>query len=343
MRMQQQRPIVVWVVLAWLALVPQAAGQTGDDGGAVFQAGQAGPIVFPTRDVAGLHDLYNGDRGYNAQGMGHLVLPPGIGADDRVPAMVVLHGSGGEWGGRGIRHAALLAPQGVAVLVVDSFEARGLGRTVGYIQRLRRANVPDQVADAFAALDALGRHPNIDADRIGVMGYSMGGMSTILTAYQDVAAAAGRTPNRFALHVALYAPCIISLADPGTTGAPIVALWGDQDESTERGACDALVAELEGGGSPVAAHWLDGAAHGWNMLSPMRFAASLPQGNPCRFVVQPGGESIELVTGRSERTDEQFIDVLAACSDRGYTIGHHAGADHTANRILGEAIEAHLR
>ena len=346
MHLHHRGSITVWVaVLAWIAFTVPAAAQTGADAGsdALFQPRQAGTLTFPTRDVDGLHDLYTGARRYNARGLGELILPPRIGADQRVPALVILHGSGGEWSGRGIRQAALLSPQGIAVFVVDSFEARGLGRGFGYIERLRRANVPDQVADAFAALDVLGAHPNIDADRIGVLGYSMGGMSAILTAYEEVAGAAGLTQNRFALHVSFYAPCIISLTNPATTGAPVVALWGDRDESTDRRACDGLIAELERGGSPVASHWLEGAAHGWNTLRPMTFYSGLPQGHPCRFVIGSAGDSVEQVTGRSERTDDRFIDVLAACSDRGYTIGYHAGADQEANRILLEAIEAHLR
>lgn len=331
--------------LIWLMVAPLSVGRA--DGGAVpvdrFQAGQAGLVSFPTRDVDGLDDLYTGGQGYDARSLGTLVLPSEAGAARPVPAMVILHGSGGEWSGRGQRHAAFLADQGIAAFVVDTFEARGLGRGWRYLDRLRRANVPDQLTDAFAALDILATHPDIDARRIGVMGYSMGGISAFLAAYGEIAGAAGPTPHRFALHVPFYAPCFVSLTDNRTTGAPIVTLWGERDESTHRAACDAWVREAQDGGSPVTAHWLAGAAHGWNTLSAMTFHPSLPQGSPCRFVVGPGGAVVEQVTGRTEATDEAFIDILASCSGRGYTIGHHAEADAAANAILLDTIAEHLR
>ena len=303
----------------------------------------SGLVSFPTRDVGGLHDLYNGERRYNARALGEFVLPADMDDTGPVPAMVILHGSGGEWGGRGSRHAAFLAGHGIATLVVDSFEARGLGPDTAYLERLREANMPDQIADAFAALDALGADPRIDAERIGVMGYSMGGISAFLATYEEVAEAAGLTPNRFALHVPFYAPCFVSLADTRTTGAPVVALWGASDESTDPEACDRQVRDLADGGSAVATHWLDGAAHGWNMTAPMRFVPSAPRGSPCDFVVNAAGEAVESITGRSERGDAAFIDVLAACADRGYTMGRHDAADRVANEILLEAIAEHLQ
>ena len=329
-------------IVAGLALSGLAASQPGQAAEDVdrFQAGQSGLVAFPTRDVDGFHDLYHGENRYNARSMGTLVLPAEI--DRPVPAMVILHGSGGEWSGRGIRHAAFLAEHGIAAFVVDTFEGRGLGRDVRYAERLRHVNVPDQIADALAALDVLSSHPNIDAGRIGVMGYSMGGASALVTAYEEIAGIAGPTSNRFALHVPFYAPCFVSHSDNATTGAPIVAIWGDRDESTHQDACTALADELSDGGSAVATHWLEGAAHGWNNLNPMTFYPSLPHASPCLFVIGADGDVVERITGNAVRTDEQVVDTLASCTDRGYIIGHHPEAHAEANRILLQAIEAHL-
>ena len=72
-------------------------------------------------------------------------------------------------------------------LSIDTFASRGLGKKDQYIQRLMKVTFPDQLADAFGALDALQRHPLIDGDRIGVMGYSMGGATTSLAAYESIA------------------------------------------------------------------------------------------------------------------------------------------------------------
>jgi dienelactone hydrolase len=299
-----------------------------------FQAGQSGRVSFPTRHVEGINELYHGGKGYNARTLGELFLPAAKGRGQVFCAMVILHGSGGEWSGRGKRHAAFLAENGVAAFVVDTFEGRGLSKKIRYMERLRRANLPDQVADAFAALNLLVSHPDIDADCIGVMGYSLGGISTFFTAFEEVATAASRTGRRFALHVPFYAPCAFRVENTETTGAPILALWGEKDETTDRAACDALVRDLEKGGSPVTVHWLKGAAHGWNGLKPMVFYPDVPRAEPCQFVVMRGGVLAERISGRRTKTDAAMVDVLNECSGLGYTIGHHAEADREANRLL---------
>ncbi|WP_299437594.1 dienelactone hydrolase family protein [uncultured Rhodospira sp.] len=324
------------LAVALVALCGAAgAGRAADDS---EQARPDAVLAFPTRDVAGVRELYADPKTPDATAWGTLTLPDDLADGETVPAMIILHGSGGEWSGRGARHAAFLARHGIAALVVETFESRGLGRGMAYIERLRHANLPDQVTDAYAALEALAARPAIDAERIGVMGYSMGGMSTFLAAYDEIAREASDTPHRFGLHVAFYAPCAFALNNRRTTGAPIVALWGTEDESTDKAACTGFLRELEAGGSPVTAHWLEGAAHGWNNLSDRRFYASLPTARPCWFRVRGDGTMVEEVTGRAAPTDTAMVDALSVCSDRGYTIGHDAEANETANRLLLEAI-----
>ena len=104
-----------------------------------------------------------------------------------------------------------------------------------------QVNFPDQLTDAFAALEILQTHPFVDGDRIGVMGYSMGGISTTLAAYEKIAQYGAKGKTRFALHVPFYAPCIIHLENGSGTGAPIVCLWGEENETTPKSRCEELV------------------------------------------------------------------------------------------------------
>lgn len=329
----------LWIPFAALATLAALAGAI------VYLpacAQEGATVSFPTRDVDGLSGLFGGDGAAHAEAAARLFTPDGFGTGEPVPAMVILHGSGGEWSGRGRRHGMFLAEHGIAALVVDTFESRGLGHDMAYLDRLRVANVPDQVADAYAALDYLRALPGIDPGRIGLMGYSMGGVSTYAAAFEEIAQAAGRAPDRFALHVAFYAPCFLEAMAPQTTGAPVVAIWGEADESTHRDQCVRLVASLQAGGSPVDVHWLAGAAHGWNGTGDMRFYPSLPHGSPCRFRVGANGTVAEALTGRPAATDGQLIAVMAQCTATGYTIGRHEQANAEANRILLEAIAEHM-
>jgi hypothetical protein len=40
--------------------------------------------------------------------------------------MVILHGSGGEWSGKGVNQAGFLVQHGIGAFIVDTFVSRGL-------------------------------------------------------------------------------------------------------------------------------------------------------------------------------------------------------------------------
>ena len=94
----------------------------------------------------------------------------------------------------------------------------GISKKDQYIPRLMEANFPDQLSDAFRALNTLQSHPFVDGNRIGIMGYSMGDASAILAVYGNMATASSKNSVRFALHIAFYAPCIIQPSKRVPTG-----------------------------------------------------------------------------------------------------------------------------
>jgi len=89
----------------------------------------------------------------------------------RLPAMILLHGSGGIQSGND-RWARELNDLGIATLTIDSFTERGIGSTVGAQGQLSELSV---IIDAYRALEILAKHPRIDPARIGLLGNSRGG------------------------------------------------------------------------------------------------------------------------------------------------------------------------
>ena len=113
------------------------------------------------------------------------------------------------------------------------------------------------VADAYAALRDLATRPEIDAGHVVLAGFSYGGMATTYALYAQMAdplAAAGGL--RFAGHVAFYAPCIARFRDSRTTGAPLLMLYGAEDELIVPDRCEQVAKDLRGGGSEVHHHRL---------------------------------------------------------------------------------------
>lgn len=101
---------------------------------------------------------------------GYLTKPEGPGP---FATLVHLHGCGGLPPAvkRSADHfwAERLAAWGYVVLVVDSFTSRHIGNTCS-------GEYAPRVADAYGALAWLTRQPFVDPQRVGVIGFSAGGI-----------------------------------------------------------------------------------------------------------------------------------------------------------------------
>src|ERR1700685_3230071 len=148
---------------------------------------------------------------------GVLYTPAGKGP---FPALIVIH----EWWGLndwGKDQAAKLADQGYAALAIDLY--RGKGATTPDMAHEIMRGVPEDRAkrDLHAAFEFLQSHPDVKKDRIGAIGWCMGG--------------------GYALDVALEEPTLAAdvinyghlATDPEALkkiNAPLLGLFGAQDQ-----------------------------------------------------------------------------------------------------------------
>ena len=132
-----------------------------------------GPIAAPKAQVSYV-SFQTLDEAKPLPEAGVLRIPVGI--DRRVPAVVIVHGSAGV-DSRGFSYATDLNQAGIATLEIDMWTARGIRGSEG-----RPKGVPETLPDAYAAFKLLAAHPAIDPDRIGIMGFSWGGVVSMLTA-----------------------------------------------------------------------------------------------------------------------------------------------------------------
>lgn len=189
------------------------------------------------------------------------------------PAVVVLHGSAGI-DARGDFYATALNARGIATLEIDMWEARGIVSLAD-----RPPHPIFTYPDAFAALAYLSAYPGIDPARIGVMGFSWGGVIAMASATENYATSFGG-PRRFKAHVAHYPVCyaynhpFISNSDFGSnagnplTGAPILIQIGDQDGYDEGATrCAELKASLVADEQDLmTVVTYAGAHHAWDRL-----------------------------------------------------------------------------
>jgi len=302
-------------------------------------------IIFPIKSPYDFTRVLNGydDLPIHA-GKGDLFLPKGARADNPVPAMVILHGSGGIQDGREYDYAQLFNENGIAAFVVDYYEPRGVTDATPYVVKTMAATEVDVMSDAYSALKILGTHPAIDKTRIGVTGYSYGGMATRYVLDDRLKNIMAPDVPPFALHMDIYGPCHQTLGHTGTTGAPYLAIHGDKDNSVDPALCQEVYKDLEAGGSKVESHVIAGAGHAWENAAPLsEFGGSYVRG--CKFSFDENGTFlVDGQSGRFQPTPEMtrpqramvragLGELAGSCVGQGYTVGNNPEADKKSKAL----------
>ena len=222
-----------------------------------------------------------------------LIKPDG---DGPFPAVVIVHdcsGLGPRSSGGPARWADALVAWGYVVVIPDSFTPRGFADGVCLIPGGARGDTGPytRAHDAYAALAALRALPYVDGRRIGLMGGSHGGSTTLATMLapaneRDPLADAKR--QGFAAAVALYPGCgarygswSVTRADrtgpvTGYSGvyrplAPLLILIGDKDDWTPAEPCSRMVEAGRSAGLPLELVVYPGAYHGFDSNNPVRY------------------------------------------------------------------------
>ncbi len=216
------------------------------------------------------------------------------GSMTRGPAVLILHGGGGV-DGRGAFYARALQEAGIATLEITMFQF-GCPPKAG-----PRATMPH----ASAALRWLGGQPAIDAKRLGVMGFSWGGVMTVLLSSQLVQERLGKDVPRPVALAPLYPVCSAIArmvknperacynAQTRMSASPMLINVGTDDDYEEgKRPCDALIAMWPAAArEQVTVNYIEGATHAFDyQKAAVRFYDGLShagRGGMVRLVPSP--------------------------------------------------------
>jgi dienelactone hydrolase len=222
----------------------------------------SGRYAFASWTPKTLAELAQGSRsGAAVAVIGHLFLPSGA---DKVPAVVLVHGSGGVYDALLDFWPKQFNAAGFAVFTLDMFAPRGVQSTAE-----DQSQVPfaADVADAFAALRMLATHPRIDARRIAIMGFSRGGTAALRTGVEKIIAGQ-QLPDglRYAAIVPVYGGGCTGVfrlvVKPGVFApSPMLFIHGDADDYTPIGPCQDYAGRIGKSGTPVQFVVIEGAHH----------------------------------------------------------------------------------
>ena len=103
-------------------------------------------------------------------------------AEGKLPAVLVLHGSGGGVDGMN-EPATMLAAQGFAIFVLHYFDRTGTTQATD--KQTIFSNFPVWGKTVWDAVSQIERHPQVDKDRIGLLGFSLGAYLALSVAAVD--------------------------------------------------------------------------------------------------------------------------------------------------------------
>jgi dienelactone hydrolase len=231
------------------------------------------------------------------------------------PAIVMLHdcsGLGPRSSGSPRRWARKLVEWGYVVAIPDSFSTRGHADGVCTSSSPSRAEVSPvrRVRDAYDTLRHLRTLPYVDANRIGAMGGSHGGATTLAVmaeAPQDSQALAEAKRHGFRAAVALYPNCSIGQPKFDTqykAVAPVLILAGELDDWTPAQPCQRLAEVARKGGADVRIKVYAGAHHSFDNNSPVRYVPTRNNANA------PGGRGAT-TGGHAQAWEDSIREVKA--------------------------------
>lgn len=285
--------------------------------------------------------------------MGTLQLPNPADHAPPYPAMVLLHGSGGMKPGREMDYARWLADQGIAAFVVDYYQPRGVTSELHYMLSVLAVSEFDALSDAYHALKILRTHPLLDGKRIGVIGFSYGGMAARFAMDNRIRRAFLADSPGFRLHVDNYGPCFQNLRSASITQAPLLTLRGDRDASNELPACAQRENELRALGATVQAHVFQGAGHAWENTAPRLFQKNKPYVSGCEIHYDAQGRAYagtQPVSAQESDSDRhtriayrlRSRNALGDCVKQGYLIGNDPHTKVEARKALKTFLEQYL-
>lgn len=255
--------------------------------------------------------------------------------NERLPAVVLLHGSSGiaayvnDW-------VPVLNSLGLATFLVDSFAGRGLTNVGNDQAQLGRLA---QVFDSYRALELLGKHPRINAGRIAVMGFSRGGQGALYASMKRFQKMHSTGGMAFATSIPFYPECDTAFVDDeNVTDAPIRIFHGVADDYVSLARCRSYVERLRGAGKNVELTEYAGAHHvfdGVQFKAPLKLPDAQTTRN-CQLEEIADGIVV------NSQTKQRFT-YTDPCVERGATVAYQEEAHKASVQAVKEILSANLK
>jgi len=275
---------------------------------------------------------------------GILTLPNNYNPDEKYPLIIGVAGSL-NWGTHHLEYLKMYHEMGFATFQLQSFDSRDVQSTVGSQVEVTTAMV---ILDSYRALEALSTHPNIDTDRSGITGWSLGGGVSLYSAWLPLIDAINNREFMFAAHLPVYPGCM-AYPYPNEnmqfSTAPIHILIGELDNWVPAAACTELIDKIHASGLP---HNIDitiykNAHHSFDRVSEVTVNEKGYTLGDCRFPMNEEGTlllseywNIPINTPLRQKL------ALMTCAGRGPSMGGNVEAREQSFQFSAVFFKNHL-
>ena len=263
-----------------------------------------------------------------------LKLPTGQGP---FPLVIGVAGSL-DWGSHHLQYLEMFRSIGIATLEIQSFSSRGIKSTVGSQVEVTTATM---VLDAYRALDKISMHPAIDKDRIGIMGWSLGGGVALFSGWIPLIKKIN-SKNSFAAHLSIYPPCIAQPQNPIFTKSPMHILIGELDSWVPALACKELSDNAKQSGSDIGITVYPNSHHSFDRKSPVTIKENAYKTVDCRFKIRDDGAVLMGFMNIAMTTPFRQKIGLGLCAKRGPTMGGNPEARNSSFQFTRKFMTQHL-
>ena len=276
---------------------------------------QKGRIKFESVPVITLNEFLNGETNKKSVKISGKLIFPKKESTASLPAVVLLHGSGGPR--IGVKYwSKILQKIGIVTFIVDSNSARGCpldskSRCKIYAEHQGMGNI----IDAYRALELLSTHPQIDPNRIALMGFSVGGKATLYASVKRFQKMWGTPGLEFAAYIPFYPACNIKFDDDEKiSDKPIRIFYGEVDEWSSPIPCQEYVDRLRKAGKDATITIYPEAHHNFDHkpdASAPRSMKSTTNRSKCQFVEKSEYNLVEL---EKDKNNSELEKLYTQCT-----------------------------
>ena len=278
-------------------------------------------IVFDSKNPFNFHDIFRNMENVADQQVFGILTKPNEG--DIFPVIMGVAGSAG-WGEHHYGYLDRFLDMGFAVFSLHSFKSRNVESTVG---EQVSVTMPMMIHDAFMALKALSKDSQIDVNRAGLTGWSLGGGVTLFSAWSPIQEII--SPDyAFAAHLPFYPPCMIMPDELRFNDVPIHILAGELDDWVPAAACEELVDVAKSAGHEIGLTVYPGASHSFDRIMDVVLDEDAYSFTDCRMKLTNDGIA-RLLNGFPLSSPTLQKIGLSFCAEK----GAHWGGDDIARPL----------